>query len=744
MKWLGIKEKLRRMSLRYKAWVVTLIILLSIVVLIGGGVDFFLIESFDRLEKKSIRNNAMRVKQLMASEAENLRRITQDYAVWTETYDFMSTGSRSYLVSNFSPDVLQNLQLDGVFLFNNRGERTAAYMLDPSGNSFSPEKSWDEVMMEIIKSSSGGVKTGHEGIWVIHERPYIYTCLEIHRDGGRGASAGYFIHLRAIDALVTERVSEILQLDVSISLIDPAGTAGVPPDEKNGNYFITDKTRDRLDINVVLKNPHDEPAVVFKVAFLRDINREGRRAIFLFHIVFAAMLIAAGLLIERFLRLLVISRLEQITEGLNDIGDSLDLSSRLPARDGDELDDLAREINRMLDSLELVENERWVMQENLLHARKLEAVGTMAGGIAHDFNNMLASILGSAELIKIDSREGLSIDEHLRRIEEAGQKAVGLVKQLLALNRGQAGDRSDVSLMKDLSETIRFISSTLPDNIEVKLTSRVENDRVSIDQAQLQRVVINMINNAVHAMAGKDQGQILISIEEVVLPDDNAAVETAHLVPGRYLKIVVADQGRGIPKEVIDRIFEPFFSTKPTGSGTGLGLTIASKFAEQHAGSIGVTSEPGKGTEFRIHIPAESNTITRPHYIEGGKEQLLLVDDDTLVRNTLAEGLRRMGYRVFTAASAQSALTIIGSEEAEPDIVITDQIMPGMTGLDLRRKIAGIRPELPVILLSGYTTMPDETEAREESFARILMKPITIEQLALAVRETVSLKRKRL
>ncbi len=277
----------------------------------------------------------------------------------------------------------------------------------------------------------------------------------------------------------------------------------------------------------------------------------------------------------------------------------------------------------------------------------------------------------------------------------------------------------------------------------MKFACSTDEDRVSIDQPQLQRVIINMINNAVHAMAGREQGRITVSIDSEMFPSEGSGPWARSLTPGRYLTLKVTDTGQGIPQDVIDRIFEPFFSTKPTGSGTGLGLTIAHKFAENHGGSIGVTSAAGRGTTFFIHLPAEGNVCRQSISVSGKGHSILLVDDDSLVRNTLAEGLRRMGYTLYSAASGQSAITVLEEEKPELSLVITDQIMPGMTGLDLRKKIAEIRPDLPVLLLSGYTTMLDETTARASGFARILMKPITIEQLDLAVRETILLKKTR-
>lgn len=733
-----LREKIRTLSLRHKAWLVTLIILLLLVITIGGGVDYFIIRSFSRLEKRSIEKNALSVRYILLAEIDTLKRTTRDYALWTDTYEFMSTADPVYYRSNFSEEVLKNLQLSGVFLYHPDGIRALGLITDQEGRFSAAGKNWDLYFTGIFRSADKSGDHSSAGIKMFGGSIYVFSCYHILRDDGSGKPAGYLVHLRRIDDAVTGRLSGILRLNVSVSDISAGDAAGFMKTQKTDDYFVTDITGNSLVIHVVMRDSDGDPAAVFRIPSAREINREAKRGLLLFHIVLLVLLFAAGFLIERFLLMSVISRLESITGGLNGVAESMDLSSRLPARDGDELDRLAKEINSMLDSLELVEKERWIMQENLLHAKKLEAVGTMAGGVAHDFNNMLASILGSAELIKIDLKNGRPVEKHIDRIEEAGQKAVGLVKQLLALNRGQSAERIALNLGKEVHDTVRFISTNLPDNVEIKLIQTAENDRVNIDQTQLQRVLINMINNSVHAMAGKVQGRINIGIEDIVLPCDDARPETRALPPGRYMQLTVSDTGEGIPQDVVDRIFEPFFSTKPSGSGTGLGLTIAHNFAENHGGSIGVKSSPGEGTTFFIHLPAEQTPGMNMLSHTGKGYSVLLVDDDTLVRDTLAEGLKRMGYTLYTASSGFSALAVIDEKKAELTLVITDQIMPGMTGHELRKKIEEIKPGLPVMLLSGYMGAPDESSAGIRGFAKIVMKPITIEQLDLAIREIIS------
>jgi nitrogen-specific signal transduction histidine kinase/ActR/RegA family two-component response regulator len=389
----------------------------------------------------------------------------------------------------------------------------------------------------------------------------------------------------------------------------------------------------------------------------------------------------------------------------------------------------------MLDSLEdektrrdQAEQEKELMQEYMLQAKKMEAMGTMAGGIAHDFNNMLVIILGSAELLRADLTPGHPVLEHVESIEKAGQNASALVRRMMTINKGYSASRIYFSVGQSIRDMLSLIKANLPDSISINLYNKISDDLIYADVAQFQQVIINLVTNSAHAMAGKSKGNLDITISEILLPVADYRTETVSLPEGRYLKVEFSDSGNGIPPDVRERIFEPFFSTKPVGSGTGLGLAVVHGFVVNNGGSIGVESESGKGTKFIIHLPAVVEKRKPVVPADGKYVHILVVDDDSLVRKTIVAGLKRMGHQIYEAAGGNSALRILEEYGEKIDLVITDQMMPGMSGYELSNKIAAINPGLPIVLISGYIS-GDDTGIESSNFVKILMKPVSIADL---------------
>jgi signal transduction histidine kinase/CheY-like chemotaxis protein len=511
-----------------------------------------------------------------------------------------------------------------------------------------------------------------------------------------------------------------------------------------GDRFAIEESSEALKVGVWLPRIDGGRVALVELEIGRNVLQEARRALRLFYLVLLVVLVVTGVIIARSLRWLVLRRLEGIHAGVARVGETADLSVRLPERRGDELDGLALGFNRMLDALEQARNlqeraemEREQLREHLLHAKKMEAIGTLAGGIAHDFNNLITGFMGSIDLVRFGLDRADPAHEHLDRMEKSAQRASALVKQLLALGRSQAERRVPLHLADVVADCLRLAQSGLPGTIDLHFRNEAMDDRIVADLSQLQQVVMNLVTNASHAMADLPAGRITVTIAAVTLPDADEYPETALLPPGPYLRLAVADTGRGVPEDIQARIFDPFFTTKPVGSGSGLGLAIAHGFATKHHGSIGVRSAEGQGAVFTLHLPCPPEEPAPAPGYDRRPLRVMLVDDDLLVRATLGKGLARAGHVVTEAGNAHAALRLLKESPNGFDAIVTDQLMPGMTGLELMKRVSVTHPELPVVLISGYMTGLDAAEASGRPGVRLLRKPVSLDELDRAVRAAV-------
>jgi signal transduction histidine kinase/CheY-like chemotaxis protein len=735
-------NRISRFSLREKALLITASVLMSLVILGGIGVDSLIRRSFARLENDWIKESAQRVHQLIDLEAEGLRRITYDYSVWSDTYNFIMHPDAAYLKSNFSIDVFKNLQLYGAFLYSTDGTRKAGVTVTADEKNIeNADPDWDILLGGLARNITKGENKTITGLIGYKGKVYIVSCHEVLKDAGQGPPGGSFIHLRFFNQALLDRISAIAGFKINVMEIFAEADVKNFSHGRGGEYFFKGNGDDVVKLIIPFHDIEKKTVTAGVTMLDRKIHREGGRARSLFYILLAFIVFVAGFLNQFLLKKLVIFRLEKMLGGVKDVGETLDLSKRLDMRERDELDELAGGINRMLDSLEdektrrdQAEQEKELMQEYMLQAKKMEAMGTMAGGIAHDFNNMLVIILGSAELLRTDLNPGDPVLEHVESIEKAGQNASALVRRMMTINKGYSASRIYFSVGRSISDMLSLIKANLPGNISINLHNKIPDDLIYADIAQFQQVIINLVTNSAHAMAGKIKGDLDISISEIILPAADCRMEAVSLPDGRYLKVEFSDTGNGIPPDIRERIFEPFFSTKPIGSGTGLGLAVVHGFVVNNGGSIGVESESGKGTKFIIHLPAVVEKRKPVVHAEGKYVHILVVDDDSLVRKTIAAGLKRMGHKIYEAASGISALRILEECGEKINLVITDQMMPGMNGYELSNKIAAINPVLPIVLISGYIS-DEDTAIESSNFVKILMKPVSLAELESIISE---------
>jgi PAS domain S-box-containing protein len=385
-----------------------------------------------------------------------------------------------------------------------------------------------------------------------------------------------------------------------------------------------------------------------------------------------------------------------------------------------------------------MENER--IQNQLWQAQKLEAVGTLAGGIAHDFNNILTAILGYTDLAISGVKDGENIEESLLQVKSASVRAKDLVRQILTLSRNGDNVRTPGRIVPIIEDALGLVKVGISPAVKIVFSNNSGESLVLCDQTQVHQVVLNLCTNAHYAM--KDtEGEIAVSVSNAAV--DSALAALHKVMPGEYVVITVSDTGTGMNRDILERIFDPFFTTKAPGIGTGLGLSVARGIILDHGGFITAESEEGRGTKFSVYLPAYSGTeVPTPAErvdaeIPGGSERLLIVDDEHVIAEMIRLLFQKLGYTIKTSPGGDEALEIFNSAPDEFDLVITDQVMPGMSGLDLTREIKKIRPEMPVILCTGYSEIADPIKAKDLGVSEFLSKPVMTEDLAEAIRRVL-------
>ena len=379
------------------------------------------------------------------------------------------------------------------------------------------------------------------------------------------------------------------------------------------------------------------------------------------------------------------------------------------------------------------------MEENLRQAQKMESIGTLTGGVAHDFNNILAIIVGNTELALSDVPELNPAHSNLEEIKKASLRATNIVKQLLSFSRKTDQSLQPAGIAPIVKDALKFLRSTIPTDIDIRQDIQVTDEAILADPTQINQIMMNLCINASHAME-QTGGDLTVSVTTLALDDDSAG-DYPDLSSGRHVKVTVSDTGPGIDPEDIDRIFDPYFTTKEVGKGSGMGLAVVHGIVKNHNGAISVDSKPGMGTTFDVVFPVTSEDIeiekdTAKHPLPGS-EAVLVVDDEESIVGMVRKMLERLGYRVDAVTAPQHALERFRADPEHFDLVITDMAMPGMTGVKLSEKLMGIRPDIPIIICTGHSNLVDEDKAKELGLAAYVMKPINMPELAQTIRKVL-------
>jgi len=400
--------------------------------------------------------------------------------------------------------------------------------------------------------------------------------------------------------------------------------------------------------------------------------------------------------------------------------------------------DNTRKVVSLVLTLEEVTARRQ-MEKELRQSSKMESIGILAGGVAHDFNNLLYMIIGNTELALEDIPEWNPVHESLKEIKSASLRAAGVVKQLLNFSRKTDQNLKPIGAVTVIRDALKFLRSTIPSTVELKLNLPDADIPIQCDPIQINQIMMNLCTNASQVM--QDTGGILkIDVETVMLSEEDFDDYT-NLSAGNHIKITINDSGPGIAPDILDKIFDPYFTTKEFGAGSGMGLAVVHGIVKNHDGDIYVDSQPGQGATFNILFPVIDELpepeIDAKEDIARGSETILFIDDEEFIANMTGKTLERLGYRIEKQLNPVEALELFKAKPDSFDLVITDMTMPQMTGVNLAEKLKEIRPDIPVIICTGHSAVIDEEKAKQFGIDGFVMKPVSKLKIAKAIRDVL-------
>jgi CheY-like chemotaxis protein len=399
---------------------------------------------------------------------------------------------------------------------------------------------------------------------------------------------------------------------------------------------------------------------------------------------------------------------------------------------------IINKVEKVIERIETKE-EKKKLEAQLFQSQKMESLGLLAGGIAHDFNNILFAIQGNIQITLYSLSEDSPLRSHLDEAMKALNRAKEMVKHILAFSRQSEAEKKPVKVQFIIKEVVRLLNSSIPSTITIHQNIDSDAGPVYADPSQIHQILMNLATNAFHAMEN-DGGHFELNLDQVEISSDELTIHP-DIQQGKYIKLTISDTGQGINPEIMGKIFDPYFTTKAIGKGSGLGLSLVHGIVKNHRGAITVYSQPGKGTVFTILLPVIEETIVnkrkeKTDALYLGKESILFVDDDESIARMMARMLKKIGYQVEVRTNPVEALALFKEKSDQFDIVITDMTMPQMTGDSLAEKLREIRHDIPIIICTGYSSLIDEDKSKKMNMF-FIMKPITIVDIGKMIRKAL-------
>ena len=725
------------MKLQHKAWALILIIVGISAGSAMLGARYIVGASFDRLEADRAQTEGERARRVLDQQHQALAATARDYSYWIDAVRFLTGDQPDFMAENFDAENLGYLRISDVVVFDSKGVLHAA--LAREGDKLvdvSAQRSASLRPLAMGVVAEGQAKNTLRTLRVSDGRLELIAAAAIHDPEDASARIqGVLVMVRAFDAQELQRLAEVLLMPTRLSFTD-AGHHG-----QDIHLQPLDDHHD--DLHAVLTDHRQQPVAELVMTLDRRLQQRAQSLTWQgMGLALVAGLFASALLVWLLDRLLL-QRLQRLHADVQRITEQGPVNAPPVALDGqDELAHLGEGINALLvrvrqevQAQQRAHEHQEALQLQLMQSQKTEALGRLTGGIAHDFNNSLAAITGWVRL----AAEDLPDPEHpsqeaLQQALKATRYADGLMRQLLAFGRQSPPKLRRLHWSNLIEETRQMVAAGLLRNCEVTVEYRVDDDEIDGDATQLQQVLVNLLINASDAMQG--QGQIALVLDAVELPQPVGQAllpGVAALAPGRYLRLQVTDQGPGMAPEQIERIFEPFFSTKGKGRGTGLGLAVVQGIMARHDGAVGVSSTPGEGACFVLYLPvtrrdASVPPVTAPGGWQGQGRSVLFVDDDQSVRHAWSALLERKGWQVTRARDGEEAWVQFQQTGKHWDVVLTDQSMPRLDGVGLAQRIQATRSPPPVVLMSGHVNEVP-TQLLGTLFAAVLHKPVDAQEL---------------
>lgn len=400
---------------------------------------------------------------------------------------------------------------------------------------------------------------------------------------------------------------------------------------------------------------------------------------------------------------------------------------------------LYQSIKLIKEELDDLFRERKHFEEQLHQSRKMESMGTLAGGIAHEFNNLLGIIIGNTELALDDVPHGNPAKDCLEEIRIASSRANEVVKQILSFARKTPTTRKPIRISNIIKESLKLTRATVPTTIEIRQEILCNSEMILANPTEIHQILMNLCSNSVQAM--QEETGILVARLEATVLNNRTAAQYENLTGGEYIKLVVKDNGKGIKPEIMDRIFDPYFTTKEIGKGLGMGLSVVYGIVKKHDGAIKVSSEAGKGTTVEVLFPiSEARSeieVKEPENLPKGTERILVVDDEASLVKTVKQLLKRQGYEVIAKTSSTEALKLFQKKSDKFDLIFTDMGMPKIPGNRLAKEFIKIRPDIPIILCTGHSELIDDAKTKELGIKAYTMKPLMKSDLVKTVRKVL-------